>query len=182
MKLSILILFLISTPALAKIHIEPYLGYGWTLINKSQFSKKTDTIENIKTSYQYFKEGKKYKTLSGGVRLGYRSLGLALGADMSIADWSSNTSDHLQPMTLGVFASYNLPILFRVYGVLIPKAIMKSATLDCNQSRGLKVGLSYLSIPFLSVNFEYQSLLINGVSSECQNIAHTGTVFLNFMF
>ncbi len=192
-----LILFLLtaSLPSLAKIHIEPYAGYGYTIISDKLLPEKInakETIGKIGSSLSYVIDGKKYSNIVGGIRLGYRSIGLAVGVDLSMGKWKSITgSETLTPMTAGVFASYNLPLLFRVYGVIIPKPFARvSATnkdnsktpLSCNRSGGGKLGLSYLSIPFLSINFEYQSLFIDGDAKICGTWSHSGTVFLNFMF
>ena len=197
----------ISFPSLAGIHIEPYVGYGFTIISKDRVTK--ETLNNVGESFSYLKDGKKFNDLTAGLRLGYRSLGLALGVDFSAAKWESLTgSEVLTPVTAGIFASYNLPLLFRIYGVLIPKTfawvsvgvkdkskaneplviaeVLKASSqpipFHCKKSSGGKVGLSYLSIPFLSINFEYQSLYIDGDSKACGAWSNTGTVFLNFMF
>ncbi len=179
---------IISFPSLAKIHIEPYAGYGFTIISKNPPSK--EIVSNIGHSVDYFIDGKKYSNLTGGLRLGYRSIGLALGVDMSMSIWKSlKGSNTVTPITSGVFASYNLPLLFRAYGVLTPPLFNvvsiqnedADTPLLCKQASGVKLGLSYLSIPFLSINFEYQSLFIGGDESICGNWSHTGTVFLNFM-
>ncbi|MGI9549096.1 MAG: hypothetical protein ACR2M7_03880 [Bdellovibrionales bacterium] len=184
-----LILFFFSLPCFAKVHIEPYVGYGFTIMSQDQITK--DLVNDIGESIDFFIDGKKYENKVAGIRLGYRSIGLGLGVDLSIAQWAAiSGSETLTPITSGLFASYNLPLLFRVYGVFIPMARVFAGTLEenstasdiCDQSHGIKAGLSYLSIPFLSINFEYQSLYIGGDSQICGSWANSGSVYLNFMF
>ena len=77
-----------------------------------------------------------------------------------------------------------MPLLFRAYASLIPQASVqlrtKEGSQNCTRSRGAKLGLSYLSLPFLSVNFEYMPLYIGG--SGCQFWSHSGTVSANIIF
>ena len=159
----------IPAPSYGSIHIEPYVGYGMTFSNSKALTDK-------KESLSYFLNSHRYKGVAAGSRLGYSKLGLAMGVDLSISQMIS-TAPHsalnphaIQFISPGVFIGYNLPILFRVYAtymgplisspVFTPRIQVKNLhtgeTQSCQNSRGFKLGFSYLSIPFLSVNFEYQ--------------------------
>ena len=189
----ILLIFtgLVFTPlSLAKIHIEPYVGWGWTFTNSRPLIKKTLTATN-----DYINEGRHYSGLTTGMRLGYSSLGLAVGLDFTVGYWFSlykegfvpfRNQETITPILPGLFVSYKLPLLFRAYASLIPQASVRFSSQEeevsrtCNKSRGAKLGVSYLSLPFLSVNFEYLPLYISG--QDCQSWSHTGTVSANFIF
>ena len=177
----------------AKIHIEPYVGFSLISTNSRPLIEKTrkQTTEAI----NYLSEGRYYGGLTSGMRLGYSSLGLAVGMDITFGYWSSLYKENFTPFrnkeilipTLpGLFVSYKLPLLLRAYAVLIPQALIQFKSQEgdlkswCNSSRGAKFGLSYLSLPFMSVNFEYLPLYING--KDCHTWSHTGTAYINFIF
>ena len=181
----------------AKIHIEPYVGYSFTAIGTENFSRslleKQELDKKTRQVLSELSEKRFYQGISPGMRLGYSSLGLAVGVDLTVGYWKSVFGNALTsfkdrqtivPILPGLFVSYKLPLLFRAYASLIPQASVQLKTKEgdqnCNRSRGGKLGLSYLSLPFLSVNFEYQPLYIGGAA--CHFWSHTGTVSANFIF
>ena len=181
----------------AKVHIEPYVGYSFTAIGKDNISGSLlEKQELTKKAQQVVTELRKkrfYQGISPGMRLGYSSLGLAVGVDFTWGYWKSIFSENftafkdrqtIVPLLPGLFVSYKLPLLFRAYASLIPQASIQLKTKEgnqsCNKSRGGKIGLSYLSLPFLSVNFEYLPLYIGGLG--CQFWSHSGTVSANITF
>ena len=181
----------------AKVHIEPYVGYSFTAIGTENFSRHLLEKQDINKKARQIKAelGKKkfYQGISPGMRLGYSSLGLSVGVDFTWGYWKSvfgeNFTSFKDRQTIisllsGLFVSYKLPLLFRAYASLIPQAGVQIKTKEgsqgCNKSRGGKLGLSYLSLPFLSVNFEYLPLYIGG--SDCRFWSHTGTVSANIIF
>ena len=189
----------VFTPlSLAKIHIEPYAGYSFTSTNSRPFQEE-DLSTTTKT-LTYLREGRFYSGITSGMRIGYTSLGLAVGIDLTIGRWSSLykegfapffNKETITPYLPGLFVSYKLPLLFRAYATLIPHTLVQFDSTEfgeeeaegprsCKKSRGLKLGVSYISLPFISVNFEYMPLYING--AKCDTWSHTGTVFLNFIF
>ena len=128
------------------------------------------------------------------MRIGYSYLNFAVGGDFSVGHWISlykenftpfQNQERLTPILLGLFVSYKLPMLFRIYATLFPQTIVHFSSLEqsskyCNSSRGAKIGMSYLSLPFLSINFEYLPLYIHG--TNCSSWSHTGAVYANFIF
>lgn len=188
---SLWLLFLFSGPLWAGLHFEPYAGYGALWANDRLLNVRTETLSS---SYEYIQEGRFYHGASGGARVGYSRLGLAVGLDFTLGRmWG--VSEDLAPVIFGVFASYKFPALFRIYGVLIPgrlgsyplsrwHIIPKRQTEDpapfCNAWGG-KAGVSYLSLPFFSVNLEYQPLQVSG-SGACKSVwSHSVTAFINFI-
>lgn len=170
----------------AKIHIEPYVGYSATFLSPEPI-KETKTVELIKTA----REGEYFGGVSPGMRLGYSSLGLAVGVDASIGYWKSlppvSDKKTMIPILPGIFASYQLPLLFRAYGVLIPYSSVQiksteNGNQECIGTRGFKMGVSYLSFPFLSVNFEYLPLYIRGGQGCRESWSHTASAYVNFTF
>lgn len=186
--LVLFVLTLFSTnPSSAKIHVEPYLGYSFTFLSSEPIKQHQQTTELIQTA----QEGEYFSGISPGIRLGYSSLGLAVGVDASFGWWnsvySSEDSKTIIPTLPGVFASYKLPLFFRAYAVLIPKAYVQIKSPEdilnttCNGTRGLKLGVSYLSLPFVSVNFEYLPLYIRGEGCN-KSWSHTASAYANFTF
>lgn len=175
----------------AKIHIEPYAGWSWTATSSKPLIKQN--VDKLSSAYSFLSKGRYYQGPSPGMRLGYSSLGLAVGIDMAFGYWSSlykedwtsfKNKEQIMPLLPGLFVSYKLPLLFRVYASLIPQASIQFTSAEenswCHQSRGAKFGMSYMSLPFVSINFEYMPLYIGG--ENCQTWAHTGTVYANFIF
>ena len=198
-KLVLLFTLFFSPLALGKIHIEPYFGYSFTAIgleqiSKNLYAKEQSQLEKIGTNIKAIGNTSYYHGITPGMRLGYRSLNLAVGVDFTFGFWKSLYKAGLEdfkgqqvlfPVLPGLFASYKLPILFRVYGTLIPQAPVliqtQNKSQSCNKSRAMKVGFSYLSLPFLSVNFEYMPIFIDGVEN-CQSWSHTASIYGNITF
>ena len=187
-KYFLLILIFLTRPALSQaVHWETYVGYGVLIFNE----KNLDAGITVRDSIDYVKTSEYYKGALGGIRLGYTNLGLAVGLDFSTGRMQSDETS-LAPLLWGVFASYKLPFLFRAYGVFIPPSLKElpfnkvvvsdsSGTTHCSESWGGKMGLSYLSIPFLSVNFEYQPVQIAG--ADCRaGWSHSFLAYLNLIF
>ena len=182
-------LFLFSVDCLAKFHFEPYAGYGLTFTGSQLFNPTEDSPS---TSYRHVQEGEFYHGFSGGARIGYSRLGLAFGLDLT---WGriTGSSNNLTPVLYGAFASYKLPLFFRVYGTLIPGHLgqwtlshmyitprSEDRSTVC-AAWGGKLGVSYLSLPFLSINFEYQPLHISG-PENCQSLlSHSLIASINFI-
>ena len=192
------IFIIFYTPLIeAKIHIEPYVGYSFTAIGAENFSPSLLEKNNVdKKTQEVIAELRKkqfYQGISTGMRLGYSTLGLAVGLDFTVGYWKSLFGEDFTsfrdrqtviPVLPGLFVSYKLPLLLRAYASLIPQANVilqtKEEDKNCSGSRAGKIGISYLSLPFLSVNFEYLPLYIGG--GACQFWSHTGTVSANFIF
>ena len=187
-----------SSLSFAKIHIEPYFGYSFTVIgfedsSKKLYAKQKNQIEGIQKKLKAIGNTSYYHGITPGMRLGYRTLNLAVGLDFTFGYWKSlykkdftafRGQQNLFPVLPGLFVSYKLPISFRFYGSLIPQAFVLMKTQDesqsCNQSKAMKVGFSYLSLPFLSINLEWMPLFIGG--RNCNFWSHTGSIYGNITF
>ena len=200
LKKLVFLSFLLFPPlALGKIHIEPYFGYSFTAIDveqisKNLYAKEQSQLENIEENLKAIGNTSYYHGITPGMRLGYRSLNVAVGVDFTFGFWKSlykagledfKGSQVLFPVLPGLFASYKLPILFRVYGTLIPQASIlvqtQNKSQSCNRSRAMKLGFSYLSLPFLSINLEYMPLFMDG-TTNCQSWSHTASIYGNITF
>ena len=174
----------------AKVHIEPYLGLSWTFNNSKPLKVDRDQMKETLRSFQ---GGRHYGGLNTGMRLGYSAMGLAVGGDFSIGRWFSLYKDdwtsflNKEALTLyapGLFVSYKLPLLFRVYATLLPQTFVHVSESEEHRARycragGAKLGLSYFSLPFVSINFEYLPMYIGG--GNCHSWSHTGAVYVNFV-
>ena len=186
------------------LQIEPYVGYGVMVVNEKPLDIKEIKITE---SIDYVTSSKYYQGILGGLRLGYSNLGLSLGLDVTAGRLNHDKST-LATLFYGPYISYKLPLLFRIYGTLIvPKLLNLSGLksfdnilsrmlifpknkddlqekITCDIAGGVKVGVSYLSIPFLSINFEYQPLRISG--EDCGSNkgfwTQTLTAYLNLTF
>ena len=169
------------------LHLEPYVGGGlvWnpSVSNESAFSGDEASAE---TNKAWLTDARVFSRLSAGGRIGYSKLGLAVGLDVSGGYYHNgiqvqSPKEWFYTFSPGVFVSYKLPILFRVYGALIPHGFLfragaenacsnteesdgKCSSLPQNVktnrpvARSFKAGVSYISLPFLSLNIEYQPL------------------------
>ena len=174
---------MVPPPSLAGFHLEPYAGLGVA------FSGNPGNKDN---KVSWVLKGDLYRRAAIGARAGYTKLGLAFGLDMSGSYYSSLRT--LKPESFftalpGVFISYKLPLLFRAYGVLIPHGFfikqeqeMNSLKESSTPIRGVKLGISYLSVPFLSINFEYQPLYLVAAKGSQGGWLHSGTAYLNLIF
>jgi len=182
---------ILSSMSFAKIHIEPYAGWSLSFINQKPIDVKQ--VQGTLDAVNYLNEGRYYLGLTAGMRLGYSSLGLGIGIDMTVGNWESwlkegfknfseSETETINPFLPGIFASYKLPLFFRSYASYIPPlshVILKkdTKTRTCKSPQGFKLGVSYLSLPLVSVNFEYMQL-----HGFCGSTAYTGTVYVNFLF
>lgn len=169
----------------AKVHIEPYAGWGVTIISSEPLTKENSN--SAINTIGYLRKGEYYQGPTAGMRLGYSKLGLAVGVDFTTGHWDSIGNQNKKtiiPIMPALFVSYKLPLLFRAYASLIPQSITRINTSEnsqnCTGTRGGKLGISYLSLPFLSVNLEYMPLYIGG--NNCSSWSHSGTAYVNFTF
>ena len=190
-NLFIFIILVFPSLSLSKIHIEPYVGLNFTFVN-SNSSIKEFSNQTVKT-ISHLKEGKYYGGFIPGVRVGYSFNGLAVGGDFSVGRWISlykenfvsfYSQETITAIMPGLFVSYKLPLFVRLYAALIPKAPVQFASQRngsrfCNKSKGVKIGVSYISLPFVNINFEYLPLHI--YDKNCSSWTHTGAVYANFI-
>ena len=181
-------LSLFAAAAGAGLHLEPYLGYGLTVTNPQPAGK----ADGAKNAVHYFLNSKYYHGPSAGARIGYKSFGLSVGLDAAVGSWQAlYDRESLTPFLAGLFVSYRLPMLFRIYAVFLPGLLAPTAFVNVAgpeadklssscRAMGGKLGVSYFSMPFLSVNLEYMPLYIKG--RNCLAWSHTGTAYLNFLF
>ena len=185
--LFIFILFSWGYFSFAKWHIEPYAGLNLTFTS----SKNILSNPSVRTTQSTIREGELYGGFIPGIRLGYSSMGLAVGGDFSVGRWYALGPDtprkNITPLLPGLFVSYKLPAFLRFYLTLIPYTFVYISDPArqvnnqlCNNSRGAKLGVSYISLPFLSINLEYLPLYILG--TDCKAWSHSGVIYASFLF
>ena len=172
--------------AVAGIHIEPYMGLSWSFSGKKAFTEIASSLQENQKSQHYFGP-------TPGLRLGWSTLGLAVGLDASLGYWQSVFKEDFSdrrtkkiPMLWGLFASYKFPLLWRAYVVIIPPLsnvlfISQSQNnTHCSKTAGAKFGFSWISLPFIGINIEYSPMYISG--GHCRAYAHTGSAYVNLTF
>lgn len=134
-----------STSAQASFLIEPYLGYNLTASGDAGG-----------TDYSY--HGPQY-----GLRTGLQFLGLMGGLavnksnyDMEAEKGSTKTTSTINRTEVGVFAGYDLPILFRVWGAYYFSSKGKVNGGGEYKGNTKELGLGFTALPFLSLNAAYR--------------------------
>ncbi len=137
---SLVLSALVGANAVAAVHLEPFLGY---LIGETNHSPKRDV-----------------KGTDMGARVGYRQLGLALGGEISLSDFTidANPDYSFDPMNLGAFVAYEFPILIRVYGTYILASKGDTSGGEYSDGTGYRLGVGYTGLPFVAINFEMTHL------------------------
>lgn len=132
----------------ADLLLEPYLGYY--MGTSTQSGSKDGDVSGV----------------GYGARIGYQNItGLMLGAEYftgALEDDDGTVKTDLTPGDYGVFAGFNFPILLRAYATYFIKNKWKSktstTTSDLEGDGGLKLGLGWTGLPFISINFEYMTV------------------------
>ena len=169
--LFVFILFTLShSLAKADISIEPYIGLAIGGEGETNFGTLNQNgIENNFSGIQF------------GSRVGYSTLGFTFGIDFSLGSISVDSSnpstsfyaksDNLKVNQTGIFVSYQLPILFRMWGTYFINAnasgddqvnLMEDQLFDAaddfSSGSGIALGVGYTGLPFVSLNLEYRKL------------------------
>lgn len=160
----------------AEFLVEPYVGF---LRGEGEKTVAfNDGSGSLKMDSEYF--GPSY-----GARLGYETMGLIVGLDYSSssyeveakartsnATWNSNTIGtekyDVDDAYLGIFVSYQAPVLFRLWGTYF-LAVERKLTSDSNgtgifkrndkmEGTGFAIGIGYTAMPFVSINLEYRTI------------------------
>ncbi len=130
--------------ASASLYVEPFIGYmmGDTEASGALGGYKEDTTGT-----------------DMGLRLGFSTLGFAVGAEASQSSFEIDTdpSTDLEPTNLGLFASFEFPILIRAYASYIIESKGDYGNAEV-EGDGLRLGVGFTGLPFVSINFEYLSL------------------------
>lgn len=157
--------FLMTTTANAGLLVEPYLGYsfGSAETNVSNAGGANGTYDIKASGYRL------------GGRLGYQFLGFMGGVDYgigaakekisSIPNGTSYSLDDYNVSQLGIFAGYELPILFRFWATYYTSYKMEvdggSNNGDEDSGSGFGLGAGFTGLPFVSLNLEYKSITID---------------------
>lgn len=134
--IAIIATLLLSIPSFADLYLEPYLGY------------ETGDYKSAAATYEM-------KGTDLGLKLGYSTLGLALGVDYMMGDLTvdSNPSVDVDAKDLGVFAQYTLPILLKVSGTYFFKSEGKTSASKMT-GKGTKIGVGFTGLPFIAINLD----------------------------
>lgn len=129
-----------SASAHAGLMIEPYVGY------ESGSMKQTNQSAINNTGVYY------------GGRLGYRVLGLKFGLDYQMGSETGKQDGHsgdYKPTDMGAFVGFEFPMLLQVYGSYFVQSKAKfEGMTDDFKGDGMRFGIGWTGLPFLSVNLE----------------------------
>ena len=193
------------------MYLEPYLGLGLLIGDVSTSSaNNSDTVKG--KSNNWLLNGGLYTGTALGARVGYKKLGLAFGLDFNgnynYQLGASKEKESFITILPGAFVSYKFPILFRVYGTIIPYGFLKNAPgsikEDCLSNaaktkcpflqtniknekpiiRSLKLGVGYTGLPFLNINLEYQPFyfIATGNTKREGFWTHGITAYVSYIF
>ncbi len=130
-----------SLNASAALYLDPYLSYA------------------LSGGYERGTTDEDASGIFLGLRGGYSMLGLAFGLEymMSDGEIDTNPTADTSHASMGVFVAYELPILLRFYGTYFFADAMDAETTSTTEfeGTGLKLGVGYTGLPFVSINFEY---------------------------
>ncbi len=157
-KISAILLILFAGAfADANILIDPYLGYAIS----GTYGNSTVTGTEM------------------GGRLGWSSLGFAVGLDATIAGsytyTASNVSISATPFHYGIFASFQFPILFRGYATYFLSTKETDSASNYYTGTGTKIGVQFTGLPFVAIGLEVFSNSIAKYTSAAGTVSATGT-------
>lgn len=140
---AVLALGLFGANANAGIMVEPFLAY-----EMSDYSASGGTERDVTGSHF-------------GVRLAYTMLGAMVGAEYQTGsvsvEFPSGDAD-LDTTDIGLFVGYEFPILLRIYGTFyLSHEATPESSQDLEGDGGTKIGVSYMGLPFVALNFEMMS-------------------------
>jgi hypothetical protein len=181
--LLILLLVTFSNLTHAELFLEPYGAFNFGKIGE---------------------EGDTHSGVGYGGRLGYINTGFHFGVDYSQSTLSvnddtkddDNDDDVVDPddgermsdskLSLKEYAAFvglNFPAFIRVYGgyIFSAQGNIPKAKYEFSEGKGSKFGLSFTSIPFVNINFEYRNIKFgkveDGDSDEKDATDRTGGNF-----
>jgi hypothetical protein len=138
-----------AATAHAGFYIEPFLGYE---MGDSDGDDVTGTAV--------------------GARIGMSTLGFAYGVEYNMTSLTvDSTPEQDADLTdLGVFVSYEFPILFRVFATYSLKSTFELGSSELTGT-GVRFGVGYTGLPFIVINVEkftrtYDEVTSNGVTTD----------------
>lgn len=125
-----------------------------------------------------------------GVRVGYSVLGFAVGVDTTLSGKytysSAGVTSDSTPKNIGIFASYDFPILVRGYFTYLANA-KESGTGTEYTGTGTKIGVQFTGLPFVAIGLEtvslsYKDLSAAGVTTSVSETATHTNLALSMPF
>jgi opacity protein-like surface antigen len=157
--LAALLVTFVCASAQASLYVEPYLGYRVSGSGKQKVLGSEDKYD--------------FKGPVMGTRLGYGILGFSAGLEYSLSsfdleeDFGTKTKYETDGRDIGVFASFELPILFRVWATYHFSSQWKvkdGASKDKFKGNGFSLGAGYTGLPFVVLNLELKKLTFDEIA------------------
>ncbi|MCC7403532.1 MAG: hypothetical protein IT288_03960 [Bdellovibrionales bacterium] len=132
-----------ATPSRADFLIEPFAGYETGEIKDNSSSSAAEDL----------------KGMTYGLRLGLKMVGFGIGAEYTGGklETDDTPSSEISLSNMGVFLSYDFPIMMRVYYsyLLSTDGEISSTPASTGKGTGYRLGVGLTSIPFVTINLEY---------------------------
>lgn len=133
--LAIVATLLLSAPAFADLYLEPYLGYETGEMGSPGVDLKGSVL---------------------GAKLGYSSMGFAIGADymMGSLELDTTPTTDVDTKDLGIFAQFTFPILIKVGVTYFMDSKADTGGAVDLEGSGTKIGVGFTGLPFVAINLD----------------------------
>ena len=170
-KYALLISFFLTLSANAKLFLEPYMGFG---------KATSEQISNPSVTFDSF-------SINPGLKVGMATMLRLVSAGIEISYQDSMVENpreelNLERMDYALFAGFDFPVLFRVFGKYILQSNLDIGNTEIVNPSGYGLGLGYTGLPFLSLNLEYRNLSWNKIRTndfEANNDGEISEVILS---
>ena len=147
---------LLSASVSQAIYIDPYVGL---------YASGSGDSTALGSTTEFDLKGKS----AFGLRLGWSFAGLAVGVDYqkgSVEQDTAGTKVDNATTLMGAFVDYDFPVIpIRVYGAYILNATLDPENSTSNvEGTGMKVGAGFTGLPFVSINLDYTTLVLDKMS------------------
>jgi len=178
-------LFIFPFATYASISIEPYVGGGLAHFSEiySGFSigsrlgyKKWGLMSGVDISYAHFETldiGKQINQVCANTQEARRGVTQLVDRTPCDDNMEQAPTNVYNMTSIGPSVSFGLPLIINAYASIHWSWAKKQINIDKSfalSGPGAKLGISYLSLPFLQLNLELQGALLscsNSLDSEC---------------
>lgn len=156
---------LCSSYASASLYLEPYVGYEISTL------KGTDVANGLSGSLDYKNNGADF-----GGKIGYSTLGFAVGADymagsLTSKDQNSPPQDTtVKGSDIGAFVQFTFPVLLKVSATYFFSSKGTNSSNADLKGNGFKIGAGFTMFPLISINLDMISVHYNDGTSPLATV------------
>ena len=189
--LSLVFLLVPAQKSQASIAVEPYLGAGAAYFNNAHWGvnfgsrlgySRWGLMTGIDIGYSVFPLiSQNFQELDPTIPCQEESAGFSSTIACVFSGYTQKEGDY-DILSYGPSVSFSLPLIIDVYASILWSNAWRAGLDDTNNQGslslsgpGFKIGVSYLSLPFLRINLELQSFYLgcSNSDSEVQKICLT---------